>query len=346
MPDKKIKFLTIAGTRPEIIKLAEFIRLMRRQDHAFLYTGQHFSDLMSDIFFKQLNITPDYDIDAKTSDVKSLKASITKVLKELKPEYVIIYGDTYSSLAGALAARESGRKIIHIEAGIRDLDSTVPEEPVRIHIDSIADYMYAPTKLAETFLFYEGRVKNVFVTGNLIVDVCQKFVAQSHSTRPKGVPKKYALLTMHRPENVDDEEHLGMLVSHLKSLPFEVVFPIHPRTTKNLEKYGIGLPSNVISAEPMGYLEFLNLLNKSTIVMTDSGGVTEEAAILKKPCITMRHTTARWETILLNANILFGLDRKDSLADVVKTMLKRKMPDHPYGSNVAKKTAKHIIGLS
>lgn len=342
----KAEFVTIAGTRPEIIKLSEFLKLFKDKNHAFVYTGQHFSENMKDIFFEELEVRPDYDLKCKTSDVNTLKDSLLDSLKMLQPNYVIIYGDTYSSMAGALAAKEVGCKIIHLEAGIRDLDSTVPEENVRIYIDSVSDFLFAPTDLAKTFLSYEGVRNNVFVTGNLIVDVCMKLSALADNNgRKENLPSEYLLLTMHRPENVDDPERLMMLVSHLKDLKYQVVFPVHPRTQKNLEINNIKLPSNVLIMDPAGYLDFLFLLKNCKLVMTDSGGVTEEAAILNKPCVTLRHTTARWETILLKINILFALDRKDSLSDTIDLMLQAKFSSNPYGENVANKTADMIDQL-
>jgi UDP-N-acetylglucosamine 2-epimerase len=143
---------------------------------------------------------------------------------------------------------------------------------------------------------------------------------------------------MHRQENVDDETNLELLRKHLAELKYKIVFPIHPRTQNNLAKYEIKLPSNVVPINPVGYLEFLYLLKNCDLVMTDSGGVTEESAILKKPCITLRHSTARWETVLTKSNILFPLDRRDSLSDTVGTMLSVKIKPHPYGENVAEKT--------
>lgn len=337
-----IEFLTVAGTRPEIIKLSEFLRLFKNNNHAFVYTGQHFSENMRGIFFDELDIKPDYDLGCESSDIDTLKDSLVVLLKQISPRYVIIYGDTYSSMAAALAAQEIGSKIIHLEAGIRDLDSTVPEENVRIFIDSVSDFLFAPTDLAKTFLSYEEISKNVFVTGNLIVDVCKKHSSVTKNSMGIGLPREYLLLTMHRPENVDDPERLRMLTNHLKGLAYPVIFPIHPRTQKRLEANNIKLPSNVIAVGPVSYVDFLSLLKNCKLVLTDSGGVTEEAAILRKPCITLRHTTARWETILLKINILFALDRKDSLSDTVESMLHAKFTINPYGQDVAKATVNTI----
>jgi UDP-N-acetylglucosamine 2-epimerase len=297
---------------------------------------------MKDVFFDDLGITPDLDLNCSTSDVQQLKEKLLEFFKQARPEYVIVYGDTYSTMAATLAAQELGVKIIHLEAGIRDLDTSIPEERVRMYVDSVSDFLLAPTELAKTFLMYEGITRNVMVTGNLIVDACKRMAKIALDHKVPGIPDKYLLLTMHRQENVDDPENLELLRQKLSTLKHKVVFPVHPRTRINLEKFDIRLPENVLVIDAVGYLEFMNLLQDCDLVMTDSGGVTEEAIILKKPCITLRHSTARWETVLLKANILFPLDRKDSLSELIEAMMNVKITSNPYGDNVAEKTAEIV----
>jgi UDP-N-acetylglucosamine 2-epimerase len=294
---------------------------------------------MKDIFFDELGIKPDYDLECDTSQIGMLKDSMTRFMRSSNPEYVLVYGDTSSSMAGALAAKEIGSKLVHIEAGIRDFDLNVPEEVIRIYIDEISDYLFAPSKLSETFLEYEGVKGDIHVTGNLIVDVCKKLSnGVEQYSRRDNLPSEFLLLTLHRQENVDDPAKLQMLCKHLEEIAeHKVVFPVHPRTRNNLEKYNIKLPGNVATIDPAGYLDFLFLLKKCKLVLTDSGGVQEEAVILGKPCITLRHSSARWETILLKANRLFPLDRKDSLNAIVEAMLPVKITRNPYGENVAQK---------
>jgi UDP-N-acetylglucosamine 2-epimerase len=339
-----LKAVTIAGTRPEIIKLSEFVKRIKQKspDHCLLYTGQHFSNNMKDVFFDDLGIVPDLDLNCSTSDVPQLKQKLLGFFKNAKPEYVIVYGDTYSTMAATLAAQEQGIKIIHLEAGIRDLDTSIPEERVRMYVDSVADHLLAPTELAKTFLMYEGLTRNVTVTGNLIVDACKRMARIARNHKVAGIPERYLLLTMHRQENVDEPTKLELLRQKLSTLKQKVVFPVHPRTRINLEKYNVQLPENVIVIDAVGYLEFMNLLQNCDLVMTDSGGVTEESIILRKPCITLRHSTARWETVLLKANILFPLDRKDSLSEIIETMMKVKISVNPYGENVAEKTSEIV----
>ncbi len=342
-----MKLVTVAGTRPEIIKLADLIPLLDEFDHSLLYTGQHYSHNMKDIFFDELNLKkPAHDLKCNTSDIDILRVKVLKTLKVINPGCVIVYGDTSSSLAAAQAAKEIGSKVIHIEAGVRDFDMAVPEEGIRIQIDSMADYLFCPSALCKTALSYEDTVGTIYLTGNLIVDVCRRLsdiaIKQFQERIGDDLPSEYLLLTIHRPENSDDPIKLEMLRKHLEKVRYRVIFPIHPRTKNNLARFNIKLPSNVISIEPAGYLQFLYLLKNCKLVLTDSGGVQEEAIILKKPCITLRHTSARWETILLKANILFPLDRNGSLSDVIESMIPAKINHNPYGENVAKATMKII----
>lgn len=336
--EKKVDIVTIAGTRPEIIKLSQLVHLLDgKQNHALLYSGQHYSDNMKNIFFDELGIKPDHDLRCDTSDVSTLKEKMVEFLRKTKSPYVLVYGDTNSTLAGALAAKDVGCTLIHIEAGLRCFDLSVPEERARIQIDSASNYLFPPTELAKTFLSYEQIEENVFVTGNLVVDVCRRLAEVADGHGRQDLPSEYLLLTMHRQENVDDPARLEMLRKHLAGIKHKIVFPIHPRTKNNLARYGMSLPDNVVTIEPAGYLEFLSLLKNCRLVMTDSGGVQEEAIVLKRPCVTLRHVSERWETLLLRANVLFPLFRHDPLSDVVETMLDVKIDRNPYGENVAAK---------
>lgn len=340
LPKSKLKILTVAGTRPEIIKLANIIPLLNNSfEHCLLYTGQHFSPNMKDIFIDELNIKPDLDLKCNTSDISIIRDTMLPYLNELSPDYVIVYGDTNSSMAAALAAKETESKIIHLEAGVRDFDYMVPEEPLRIKIDEMSDYLFAPSDFCKSVLSYEQIKGVVYNRGNLIVDVCLKLSKTAESLNPRiDIPSDFILLTIHRPENVDDEHNLNLLMKHFQNVKYTIVFPIHPRTRNNLLKYNIQIPSNIITIEPLGYIEFLSLFVRCMLILTDSGGLQEEAITLKKPCITLRHTSARWETILMKANILFPPDRKGNLNDIIDLMLSAKIGKNPYGENVAEKT--------
>lgn len=334
--------VVVAGTRPELIKLSEFIRLFNDDNHGLLYTGQHFSPKMKDVFLEQLGIFPDIDLQSGTSDISSLTDMIVDTLEQSSPSSLIVYGDTNSSMAAALAAKQLGCKLIHIEAGVRDFDLAVPEEITRIKIDSMSDYLLAPSEFCRMCLMYEQVRGRVDVTGNLIVDVCRNLSKVARKPAGMDLPDNFVLLTMHRPENVDDPIKLKLLRKHLCEVKDRVVFPIHPRTQASMKKYDLSLPPNVTAIDPVGYMEFLYLLNRCDVVLTDSGGVQEESIILKKPCITLRHTSARWETILLNGNRLFPLDRDDSLNKTIEAMRQVKITINPYGEEVASRTASAI----
>ncbi len=345
---KGVEIVTIAGTRPEIIKLADLVPLLNNSHcHAFLYTGQHYADNMKDIFFNELKINPDYDLKCNTSNINLLKKNILETLGILKPDLVVVYGDTNSTMAGVLAAKELKCKLLHLEAGVRDFDLSVPEEINRLRIDAISDYLFCPSEFCRTILTYEDITGSVYLTGNLIVDVCKRLAETGSSLGQSEYETEgeYLLLTIHRPENSDDPTKLEMLRKQMTNVKHKIIFPVHPRTKHNLIKYKIDLPSNVKLIGPVGYVEFLRLLKNCKLVLTDSGGVQEEAIILKKPCITLRHTSARWETIILKANVLFPLDRKDSLSDIIETMIHVEIKRNPYGENVAKLTASTIYKI-
>lgn len=334
-----MKLVTIAGTRPEIIKLAYLIPLLNTNfDHKFVYTGQHFSPNMSDIFIDELKVKPDYDLQSNSSDISTMRTKLLPVLKNINPDYVVIYGDTNSSMAAALAANDIKSKIMHVEAGVRDFDMHVPEEPLRIQIDEMSDYLFSPSSFCTTVLSYENISGKVFTTGNLIVDVCKDLSKIAVSTKlPESIPQDFLLLTLHRPENVDNPQNLKLLMNHIASTDYPVVFPVHPRTKKNLSNLNISVPSNITMIDPLGYINFLSIMLKSKLILTDSGGIQEEAITIKKPCITLRHTSARWETILLRSNILFPPDREDNLDKVINMMIGAKIYRNPYGENVAEK---------
>src|SRR5215469_7268686 len=355
-PNKNFEIVTIAGNRPEIIKLSELVKSFNGiYKNAFVYTGQHYSPNMRDVFFEELNINFDYDLQLNSSNVDILRSNIRKLLISLHPSFVIVYGDTNSTLAGALAAKDVNCKLIHIEAGIRCFDLSKPEERNRIQVDSLSDYLLAPTELSKLFLKYENIFQEkVFVTGNLIADVCKKFSGASsprlRSDSQNDLPREYILLTIHRPTLVDDPAMLKQLSEFLSQVNYTIVFPMHPRTVNSLIKHNIRMPENVKAIGAVGYVDFLNMLKECKLVMTDSGGVQEEAIILKKPCITLSNTSDRQETILLKANRLFfpliGGQHDRSINDIIEEMRRVKITINPYGENVTEKALKVISNIT
>ena len=349
----KLDLVTIAGNRPELIKLSELVKSFPQYEHAFLYTGQHYSNNMKEIFSDEFGVQPDYDLACNSSDLGIIQDKIIDFLRKTNPKYVLVYGDTNSTMATALASKAVGCNLIHIEAGLRSFDTRMPEERNRMKIDTLSDCLCAPTDLSRLFLKYENIQDNVFVTGNLIVDVCRKYslivTDQKYMNHHDFLSEDFILLTLHRAENVDDESILRTLANQLSYVKYKVVFPIHPRTRKSITQYNIVFPDNVLTIDPVGYSEFLHLLKKCILVLTDSGGVQEEAVVLKRPCITLRDTTERWETLLIKANILFplyrGLKQPSLLNLLIEEMIITKISINPYGENVTRRIVEIVNNL-
>ncbi len=342
--DDNLHLVTVVGNRPEIIKMSMLVNSLNgRYRNECVFTGQHYSTNMKDIFSNELDIKFDYDLKSDTSNVSVLRENTRLLFQKIRPTHVIVYGDTNSTVAGALAAKDCGCRLFHIEAGLRCFDLSKPEERNRILVDEISDYYLAPTDLSKLYLRYENiEDERIFVTGNLITDVCRKFSsAITDSQRRSDLPTDYILLTLHRPALVDHRDMLKRLSVFLSKVNYNIVFPIHPRTRNSLERYNIALPANVKVIDAVGYSEFLSLLKGALIVLTDSGGVQEESIILKKPCITLNNTTERQETILLKANRLYhpldGPEQESSINDVIAEMLNVKIGINPYGEDVTNK---------
>lgn len=354
---------TIIGTRPEIIKMSNLIPLLDKNfEHKFIFSGQHFSKEMVDIFFGQLKVRqPDVVLSAgnlehkpmASSDYTYLLPTITSELRENKSDYVIVYGDTNSTLAATLIAQKFGKKVIHIEAGLRSYDDRMAEEMVRILVDHMSDLLFAPSELASMFLEKEGITNNKFVVGNTVVDACLKYseIADKESKILDTLDlekDEYALATIHRAENVDSPQRLIKILRALSSIEKQVVIPIHPRHKKRLSEFGFNVPSNLKSIEPLGYLDTLKLMKNSAFVLTDSGGIQEEAITLKVPCITLRETTERWETVSLGANFLTGIDPtliKYKAKMISDTNLKSKIEkiENPYGDGTASEKITNVL---
>lgn len=333
-----MRIAVILGTRPEIIKMAPVIRecQCRGQEHFVLHTGQHYSYEMDRVFFEQLELPPaDYNLDAGSGthadQTGRIMTGIEKVLMKEEPEVVLVQGDTNTVLAGALAASKLHIKVGHVEAGLRSYDRSMPEEINRIVADHISDYLFAPTENSKENLMKEGiPEEKISVTGNTIVDS----VYQNREIADRKVnvlkdlglkPKEYILVTAHRAENVDNQSRLIEILKGLEQIKSKfglpVVFPMHPRTRKMVNEFGLEL-NGIRAIEPVGYLEFLQLEANARLAMTDSGGVQEETCILRVPCVTLRDNTERPETLDVKSNLLSGADAGE-IAEKVKIMLKQ-----------------------
>ncbi len=332
----KKKILTCVGTRPNFIKITRLGKLFAEHsdiEYKVLHTGQHFDANMSEIFFNQLGIAkPDYFFNLSTgiSQLAVIAEIIHKaeqVILEYKPDLVMVPGDVNSSFACALVASRHGIPVAHIESGLRSFDKTMPEEVNRILIDDVADLFFVTEESGRKHLLAEGKdEKKIIFTGNTMIDSLVSFMPHIDASDIKtklGVEAgEYILLTFHRPGNVDDPESLADLVDVLNVIATfkKAVFPIHPRTLKNLEKFGLdtALSKNIILTEPQGYIEFLSLIKGAWAVITDSGGVQEETTYLQVPCITIRPNTERPITVDLGTNTM-----ADNSVGTIKSILER-----------------------
>ncbi len=347
-----MKISIVLGTRPEIIKMAPIIRECERLglDYFILHTGQHYSYNMDRVFFEQLEL-PDaaYNLDvgsgSHAEQTGKMLIGIERVLQKEEPDVVLVEGDTNTVLAGALAAVKLGVKVGHVEAGLRSYDKSMPEEINRILADHCSDYLFAPTEKSRRILLGEGVAKEkIFATGNTIVDSVFQNLKISKSRKnilnDLGLDScdDYFLATVHRQENVDDEERLRGVVEGLervrRELRFELIYPIHPRAKKQMERFGMELNS-VRLVETLDYLGFLQLESNAMLVLTDSGGVQEETCILGVPCVTLRDNTERPETLEVGSNVLAGTN-PHRIVEKVKFMLgKDDSWENPFGDGKA-----------
>ena len=360
---KTNKIIIILGTRPEIIKTSALLRLLheRRDNYRLIHTGQHFSYAMDKLFFKQLGLPqPQYQLNFKSragegrlAYVRRMAEKIEKMLIKEAPCTVLVQGDTNSVLAGALASRQvPGVKLGHIEAGLRSYDLAMPEEKNRIKTDHISDYLFAPTTGARKVLLREKiKSQKIFVTGNTIVDavisalpIAKKKIALTRWVKPG---EKFFLVTLHRQENVDSKARLQSILQGLdlvaKRWKHPILFPVHPRTAQKLKAFGLQLPPGMRPIQPVGFLEFLRLEEAAELILSDSGGVQEEACILGVPCVTLRTTTERPETVMVGANIIAGY-RAPKILKSAETMILRKGGwKNPFGDGKSSEMILRIL---
>jgi len=323
-----MKATIVLGTRPEIIKMSPIIRVLEKKniDFLILHTGQHYSYNMDQVFFEQLKLPqPKYNLKVGSGthaeETGKMMIGIEKVLLDEKPSVVLVEGDTNSVLAGSLAAVKVGLDVGHVEAGLRSFDRSMPEEINRIVADHISQILFAPTEKARGNLLYEGiKEEKIHVTGNTIVDAVYQNLELANESLGKRlleslgiVEGNYFLATVHRQENVDNPKRFKGILEGLKLVQdyfgMPIVYPIHPRSRKMMKEYGFD-PGKIVLTEPIDYLSFITLESRAKLVFTDSGGVQEEACILKVPCVTLRDNTERPETIEVGANTLAGAEPK------------------------------------
>jgi UDP-N-acetylglucosamine 2-epimerase (non-hydrolysing) len=348
-----MKIAVVIGTRPEIIKMAPVIDEMEKRniDYILIHTGQHYDHEMSDQFFIDLELRkPDFNIGVGSGSHGTQTATMINGIEEVliaqKPDIVLVQGDTNAVLSGALVASKLHIPVGHVEAGLRSYDKSMPEEINRGIADVCSRIYFVPTEESAINLLFEGiSPKDIFITGNTIVDTCMrnlKIAEKSEISSKFDFKGEILTLTMHRAENVDNIERLQNIVDALLELDHvTVVFPVHPRTVKTLKEFDmfdkLEKADHIKLIKPVGYLEFLLLLSKSKFVMTDSGGIQEEAITLDVPCMTLRYNTERPETVKAGGNILVGAE-KDKITGTVKEILnnrdlydKMSMAENPYG---------------
>jgi UDP-N-acetylglucosamine 2-epimerase (non-hydrolysing)/UDP-GlcNAc3NAcA epimerase len=315
-----MRIVTVIGNRPQFVKAAAVSRLLREHhDELIVNTGQHYDDELSRVFFEELDVpAPALELGihdgSATSQTARMLAALEPALESLGPELVLVYGDTNSTLAGALAAAQRRVPVAHVEAGMRSFDRAMPEELNRVLTDHASDLLLCSTETAVANLEREGVTGEVRLVGDAMADVTLAFAPvagqRSNALAENGVsPGEYILATAHRAGNVDDPERLLRLVQLLEAVPGPLVFPLHPRTRARL--VAAGLMERVARLQvtrPLGYLDFLTLARNARAVLTDSGGVQKEAYLLGTPCVTMRDTTEWVETVETGWNVLVDLD--------------------------------------
>ncbi len=347
-----MKIATILGTRPEIIKLSPLIPLFDKEfDHILIHTGQHYSHNMDKIFFDELNLRDcDYVLNVGSgthaTQTGKMMIEIEKVLLKEKPDIVVVQGDTNSTLAGAITASKLNINIVHVEAGCRSFDKKMPEEINRILVDHCSNILFAPDDNAINNLTAEG-IDNSYLVGNTSIDACLRVVGLFNLNKLKELDLKkqdYAVLTIHRQENTEYTKLKGIIEAvNLISEQIRIVFPVHLRTKKIIETQNIQINDNILLIDPTGYKDFIGLVANSKFVMTDSGGIQEEAGVLDIPCLILRENT-EWEYLIdLGKNLLIGTNY-EKITDTVNDLLNNewkldKMKDTkaPIKKNVSEK---------
>lgn len=320
----KHKIVTILGARPQFIKAAALSVVLKESfDEVLVHTGQHYDSNMSDVFFEELNIPkPDYYLNIGSGSHGAMTGEmlieIEKVLEIEKPDFVLVYGDTNSTLAGALAASKMLIPLIHVEAGLRSFNKAMPEEQNRILTDHLSSFLFAPTETAVENLRKEGITKGVHLVGDVMYDGILHFsgLAKEKSSILETLnlrEKAFILCTIHRAENTNNVNRLKAIFEALNESGEQIVLPLHPRTLKYMSDYGIKAAENIRIIEPLGYLDMVRLEDTAKKMVTDSGGVQKEAFFLGVPCVTLREETEWVETVEDGWNILVGASKDQIL---------------------------------
>lgn len=350
-----MKVASIVGARPQFIKCAPLSKELRRNhDEIIIHTGQHYDYEMSKVFFDELDIPkPDYNLNVGSGSqghqTGAMLAAIEDVLLKEEPQMVVVFGDTNSTIAGALAASKLGIPIAHVEAGLRSYDRSMPEEINRVLTDHVSSLLFAPTGGAVANLEKEGIRQGVHQVGDIMVDSLNSVteVARSRSNILErfGIEKHaYFVLTMHRAGNTDDPAKLGKVLNAIRRVGIPTIFPVHPRTRRVLENIDAELPSSLVPVEPLGYVDMIALIANARGVLTDSGGIQKESFILGTRCITMRENTEWTETLAEGRNRLVGLDEEEIVKAMKLPALDAAPRTCPFGQVGASRRIADVIG--
>ena len=319
--------LHVVGARPNFMKAAPVLRALagRGARQTLVHTGQHYDRNMSDVFFTQLAIPePDFNLGvgsgSHAQQTAQVMTAFEPVVLETKPDVVLVYGDVNSTMAATLVCSKLLVRIGHVEAGLRSFDRTMPEEINRMVTDRLADLLFTPSEDGDFNLTNEGvPPEKIHLVGNVMIDSLVQLLPAAMKVSRNGLPERYALVTLHRPSNVDDSESLQSILASLLEVSerMPIVFPAHPRTRQRIADFGINV-EKLHLVEPAPYIEFLALQRGATVVITDSGGIQEETTYLGVPCLTLRSNTERPVTVTMGTNILVGQDRKKLSSELMK----------------------------
>jgi UDP-N-acetylglucosamine 2-epimerase (non-hydrolysing) len=352
-----MRVASVVGARPNFIKLAPIQSALKPvSDHVVIHTGQHYDYELAEIFFKDLNIPqPDYNLNIGSNSpmvqIGDMIKALEKIFTSSKFDLVIVYGDTNSTFAGALAAMRTGINVAHVEAGLRSLDRRMPEEINRILTDHLSEFLFAPTGTAVNNLEKENVHGKVIYSGDVHVEMLNEAIILSRrSSVLKDLelePKTYSLFTMHRAENTTYDDTLASLIKAFEALPeVKIVFPIHPRKKKILQERDLFRRlegcKNVKVIEPLGYIDFVKLMQNADKIITDSGGIQKESYMLRVPCITIRENTEWQETVDAGWNILAGT-RTDNLVNAMKCWRPPEITPPIFGSGDTSKIIKDTL---
>jgi UDP-GlcNAc3NAcA epimerase len=342
-----VKILSVVGNRPQFVKSAPLSVALREADleEIVVHTGQHWDPELSSVFFEELGLAePTHALDLRTADVDVMRGRIGDLIGAERPEWVLVYGDTNSTLAAARAADQYGVRVAHVEAGLRSGDLSMPEERARIEVDSLSTLLFAPDERSRAILRSERVRGRVEVVGDVMADAAIRFAPLARGRHPVARPGTYGVATVHREANVF-QPRLGRIAAGLGQLDERIVFPAHPRTRAALASEGIELAQHVQLVQPLGYLRFAALASQARVIITDSGGLQKEAYWYGVPCVTLRPSTEWVDTVGAGANVLVD-DDPSAIASAVRAA---RMPENRpvlYGDGRASERIARVLAAT